>query len=395
VGIHPSKHFVTQNRTNVQRRTGWFLIWRAYRFRHIFGLMGRLDVFQEFKPGSLLATVVSVTGSGYRRPGARMIFRADGTRRGSVSGGCLERELIRHGSALAQNGPVTVLYDTRSEEFLDPGKFGTGCEGVVAILLQRFEDVGFLDDLTTCLEDAVLAQIWDGPAAQIGSAILWREGACVEHGLKMFGGLKECVDAVLLSGESVNLNVLDRGWKIFVEYLEPRPEILVIGAGPDTRVLSSLAKMMGFTVRVAWHDPLRFSEFPNILCETIEGGSLEAIRVSRNTAIVLMTHDLRLDGRLSQDALQSPAWYVGLMGPKMRTAKVVGKWHEDGWLPGKELTRLHTPVGLDLGGDSPEEVALSVLAEIVALKNKRSGGHLKDRARGIHEPIRELTIQSL
>lgn len=356
--------------------------------------MGNVDLLQTLKPGAFLATVVAISGSGYRRPGARMVFQSDGTRHGSVSGGCLERDLIRHGPGLVAEGPTCVLYDTRSEEFLSGGRFGTGCEGVVAILLQRFEDLGLLQYLEGDFDEAVLAQVWEGPKAMLGAAILWRDGEVREQGLRTFQGLQECAEAALQCRESVNLSVEDRGWKILVEYLEPRPELLIVGIGPDARILASLATTMGFRARIAWHDPIRLAEIPDVLCEALSGSSLKEVRITKKTAIVLMTHDLKLDAQLTQEALQSPAWYVGLMGPKMRTAKVVGTWQRDGWLPGDEITKLHTPVGLDLGGDSPDEVALSILAEIVAIKNQRTGGHLKDRKTGIHSPIPQRSVRS-
>lgn len=354
---------------------------------------------------AVLGTVVDLLGSGYRRPGARILIFDDGTHVGAISGGCLEKDVARNARAWVEDGPKTVLFDTRSNRFEPLGKYGTGCEGVVHLFLQPMPSEAGLDPLAQLAErraagrDAVLFTAY---ACTKEDALLGCVGVLDEDSATWAPGFpSELRPALHQAGEqafaaqrTAGLEVEQDGatWRFLVEYARPSPELVVVGTGADAEALAQVARPLGWRIRVVGTDPIKLGRPGFATADTVclnSAAHAADVEVGRHSYVVQMTHHFEQDTRMLPHWLASPAPYVGLLGPKSRAARLLTQLHEDGALPSPEqLDKLAAPVGLDLGGEAPFEVAVSIVSQIVAHKNGRDGGPLSKRNAPIHEPHR-------
>ena len=360
-------------------------------------LLAAADALARRGVAAVLATVVRVDGSGYRRPGARMLVGADGTRLGTISGGCLERDLVERAIFLTADGPVTIAYDTR------PGGahagLNLGCAGVIHVLLERLG--GAADPLAPLREvldtetPAALATVYRA-ASGLGGRTLFRgtgvppASAHVLNKEERGRDARATEAALTLRDGLPRTVVLPGGGEALVERLDPPPPLLTFGAGEDAMPLVEIAAAAGFAATVLDRRPglSTRDRFPRAAAaRTAEPDALaDVARLTPWSAAVVMTH--RYDDDLDYLAalLRSPVGFVGVLGSKQRTARLLTDLHRRGTSLGPaEMTRLHAPVGLDLGSGSPEEIALSIVAEITAWRNGRAGGPLGDRAAPIYD----------
>lgn len=314
---------------------------------------------------TVLATLVKVEGSSYRRPGARLLTTADGVRIGSISGGCLEEDLVaRARRTLVTRKPELVTYDTTSENDLIWG-VGLGCNGIVHVLLEY---------LPVCPRWAsVMAQQFR-VHAPTSLSVVWRADGEDNLGTHL----------------SSDLQTTPQNSAIFTDHVQPPPRLLVFGAGDDAKPLVRLAKELGWHITVADPRPefATKSRFP-LADEIVLAQASELVRQINppsDALAVIMTHHYVHDVPLLRDLLPRSLAYVGLLGPKKRAAKILadlqGQGHD--FTPA-QLQRLHAPVGLDLGAETPEEVALSIMSEMRATLAQRDGRPLRDRDRPIHD----------
>lgn len=356
----------------------------------------------------VLGTVVDVRGSSYRKPGARVLIGEDGSRVGLISGGCLEKDVVRNAFAWTAEGPEVVLFDTRGDRLNPQGDYGTGCDGLVWLMLERWPggaDIDPLAEIATTWETgepAVLATVCavrDGDevigarALQRGEETTWSRGVSERVRSALGPHLDAASDWSRPS--TIELNFGDSAVSVLVEPLRPPPELLVYGAGDDTQPLARIATEMGWDVRVADRWPAlvtrdRFPDAAELVCEPMERLASHAAP-GRGSHVVLMTHNLSDDATLLPELLDSEASWIGLLGPRRRTARLIQMLAERGQLPPPEsIDRVQTPVGLDLGGDAPEEVALSIIAAITAHRHDRDGGLLQQTERSIHPAHRTV-----
>jgi xanthine/CO dehydrogenase XdhC/CoxF family maturation factor len=370
---------------------------------------------------AVLGTVVELLGSGYRRPGARILIFDDGRHVGAISGGCLEKDVARNAQAWIADGPQTVLFDTRSNRFEPLGKYGTGCEGVVHLLLEPTPPPSGLDPLEALAElrgfgadeaarDGVLVTSYaaSAPDAALGCVAIverdqvrWAEGF-PQH---LRSAVHEAARGALTDQRTCGLRVPDQPsdqpsgqqaeWRFLIEYVRPPIELVVVGTGPDAEALVRVAAPLGWRVRVVGTDPTKLDARRFDGADTVclpSASHAGEVDLTPHSYVVQMTHHFEQDARMLPHWLDSPAPYVGLLGPKSRTGRLMTQLFEDGALPDTEqldsnwLDKLATPVGLDLGGEDPYEVAVSIVSEIVARKNGRRGGALSERQGSIHEP---------
>lgn len=354
----------------------------------------------------VLGTVVDVAGSSYRRPGARMLVDRDGERVGLISGGCLERDVVKRAFEWTEEGARTVLFDTRSDELHPEGPYGTGCEGVVKILLERVGP----DDASPL---SMLRDVIEGRESRTAATVFAAEGEESLVGERfMHGGegsrlsniprpLRTELHDVLAEAEewsrpkSVTLTADPLRIRLLVEPLRPPIDLVVFGAGDDARPVARLAGDMGWDVRVA--DPraslATSSRFPGARELYTDPAEVLADRVDvgDQSYVVVMTHDFEMDAELIPDLLESEAPYVGLLGPRSRTRRLIERLRDRGRLPDPDrLDRLQTPVGLDLGAEAPSEVALSIVSAVLAADKGGSGEPLQQREGRIHEPHERL-----
>ena len=312
---------------------------------------------------AVLGTLVSVEGSSYRRPGARLLCLADGTHCGSISGGCLEEDLKEQArQVLASGAARTVTYDTTTENDLVWG-VGLGCQGIVRILLERLpaERPTWVETLR-----ANLAQRRPTPLI-------------VHHGGPTPGGTQ------LAEGASATYPANE----VFLETIAPAPALVVFGAGDDAQSLVGIAKTLGWHLtvadtRAAYVTAVRFPQADRLL--VAPAGELAArTGLAAGDYAVILTHRYSDDLELLRTLLPRPLAYLGLLGPRKRTERLLAQLRTEGLSLGAGmLEKLHAPVGLDLGSRTPESVALAIIAEVQARRSGRPAGFLRDRPGPIH-----------
>lgn len=307
-----------------------------------------------------LATLVKVEGSSYRRPGARLLLRADGTRIGSISGGCLEEDVMeRARRVLATGRPELAVYDTTAENDLVWG-VGLGCQGVVRVFLEQ-----------------VPAIRPDWVAALRGNLHERRDTSLlVEYAGPAPGGTR-------LAGTA------GPGDTLFHETIPAPPALIICGAGDDAQPLARLAKEAGWHVTVAdsrsaYATADRFPGADRIIAAPL-AEIPTTLRLDARTFAVVMTHRYVDDREFLRMLLPRDCAYLGQLGPRTRTDRLLAELKADGLAPtSAQLAKLHAPVGLDLGGSTPETVALAILAEMQARLTGRTPGFLRDRPGPIH-----------
>jgi xanthine dehydrogenase accessory factor len=310
---------------------------------------------------SVLATLAAVEGSSYRRPGARMLVTAGRARIGSISGGCLEEDLIERSARVAASGRAElVVYDTTAENDVVWG-VGLGCHGVVRILLEALPvrpawACAVADNLRAG-RATDLAVVWQDPRVPLGT----RLGDTATAGLP-------CV---------------------FRERVEPPTSLAIFGAGDDARPLARMALELGWRVTVADPRPAMLTEarFPAVFALVLGPADELVARAAPlpGSLAVVMTHHYRHDLPLMSHLLPLPLAYLGLLGPKRRSERILAELAARGLnVTAEMLARLRAPVGLDLGADAPEGVALSIIAEMTAVLSGRDGRPLRERDRPIH-----------
>ena len=342
---------------------------------------------------AVLATVVRIDGSAYRSIGARMLVLDHGERIGSVSGGCLEHDIVKKAFWLTAEGPTVVPFSTRTEE--DSRPYGMGCEGVVYVLLERVRPSSPcvpVELLAACRQarapGALATVVVSSRRADhlsdvaVGDhVVVWPDGrlsgrigdpTLTEH---VGRELRDC----LRSG-SAQRSVEHHGSavEILFELVEPPRSLVVFGGGDDAMPVVRIAKELGWHVTVAdgrahYATTARFP-LADLVVVTQPNAPLGGVRVPTGAACVVMTHSFEQD-RAALAALSAlPIGYLGLLGPRARRDALL-----QDLAPIDCVTGLHSPVGLDIGSDSPEEIALAIVAEAHACLAGRSGGPLRDR----------------
>ena len=295
--------------------------------KEIIEILSSVSSFADGEKG-ILATVINVNGSGYRLPGARMLMLADGQTVGTVSGGCLEADVLERAKKVRESGnPEVFTYDTTGNED-SVFSLNMGCRGVIDILLEPVD------------KDSPLI-------SEMRAAYERREAS---------------------------------------ENVEVPVAVMLYGAGADAVPFVRIASELGWQVTVHDHRPafLTGSRFPNafaLVSQIIDQPPV--ISSDDRTAGVIMTHNYTRDRIVLPALLKSNVFYVGALGPKRRTEQILDELADD--LTPEQLARLYAPVGLDIGADTPESIALSIIGEIQSVLKTRNGGHLRDRQGSIYD----------
>ncbi|MEV7286274.1 XdhC/CoxI family protein [Streptomyces sp. NPDC093252] len=356
-----------------------------------------------------VATVVAVSGSAPRRPGAALAVDGDGTAIGSVSGGCVESavyELCRQ--ALQDGQPVLERFGYSDD---DAFAVGLTCGGVIEVLVVpvRAGDparpvLAAALGAAAAGEAVALARIVSGPARLLGRALAVRPaghpGTAVEGGFGVHPDLDRTAAAearaLLDTGRTGTLEIGARGSRcgapltLFVESVVPPPRMIVFGAIDFASALVRVGRFLGYRVTVCDARPVfatraRFPDADEIVVDWPHR-YLESTEVDARTVLCVLTHDAKFDVPLLRLALRLPVAYVGAMGSRRTHLDRAGKLRAVG-VTDAELARLRSPIGLDLGARTPEETALSIAAEIVAARRGGTGVSLT----GAHTPIHHDT----
>jgi xanthine/CO dehydrogenase XdhC/CoxF family maturation factor len=370
-------------------------------------ILEALDALAAEGRRGVLATIVEVTGSTYRRPGARMLIDGDGNATGLLSGGCLEGDLAERARAVLEDGrPRTVRYDMSTQEDLVWG-LGLGCAGTVRVLLERVEGPAdpFPAFLAGCAEarrcGAIATVFGAGEDDSILGRHLWADADGSIHGSLGDASLGEAVTPDLREALAAarhdrprwsdrRYDVEGRVSEVLLESLVPPPRVVLFGGGADAVPLTRMANGLGWHVTVVDHRPAfavrdRFPQADAVVLAA--PGDLEArLDLGTHSVAVVMTHKYLHDVELLRVLLRIPLRYLGLLGPKARAERLLSELAEQGVQPVEGLDgRIHGPVGLDIGAETPEEIALSAVAEIQAVLTGRRGGFLSERDGPLHD----------
>jgi xanthine dehydrogenase accessory factor len=348
----------------------------------------------------VLATVVRVTGSSYGGVGARMLIRPDGSTVGLVSGGCLESDLAEHARRVNEGGRSEVVrYDTRDDDDA-PWGLGLGCNGMIDVLLEPFqpERANYFAKLLRCALVAdvpsvlatVISSRTGADSAAIGAHALvtgnkvektggWGKGICLAKATANVG-------EAIAAGRRGLVRDLD-GTEVAYEVVAPATQLVVCGSGPDARPIARIASDLGWDVTVVDHRGVsdeRAARFPGARLAGCEESTKlsDSVRLTPRTAAVVMSHHVTRDTGYIESLLHACVAYIGVLGPRGRTEKMLSTLGDAETL--KTKPNLFFPVGMDIGGEGPDAIALAIIAEISAVLGERSGGHLRDKKGALH-----------
>jgi xanthine dehydrogenase accessory factor len=365
----------------------------------------------------VLASVVRTEGTTYRGVGSRMVVRGDGTMIGLLSGGCLEAELGARAARVRDSGEAEIMsYDGRSDDELIWG-VGLGCNGLVEILLERRDASGaralgeilsrVLDGDSKCVIATVVRAAGAG-APDVGArAFVQNSVAIARDGMWGDAGLLEAAIADASSGPVRERHGMTLEYAISsgargplddavtaelsYELVAPTVDLIICGSGPDVVPVSRLAVSLGWTVTVVDPRPAALipaERFPG--ARVVECGHSEllatVIAPTARTAAIVMSHNYERDLDYLDALARTDVAYIGMLGPRARTERLLRDLDARGReVPADARSRIHAPIGLDLGGDGADAIALSIIAEVSAVMHARPGTHLRERDASIHE----------
>ncbi|TCD07606.1 XdhC/CoxI family protein [Pedobacter frigidisoli] len=342
-----------------------------------------------------LATVVKVEGSSYRRPGARMLITEDGILTGAISGGCLEGDALRKAlSAIYQQENKLVVYDTTDE---DDAKFGVqlGCNGIVHILFEpilvgeRLNPIELLMAANGKREDCVVATLFSienknqpGTVMSfIGDNVLEKVSSEISGSLK-----NDAFDVLKLKiSRFETYSIEGSEYEAFLEFIPPPLRLIIAGAGNDAQPLSSIANTLGWETIIADGRPAHATtqRFPcaNHVLIANPGELVRQVDIDAHTAFVLMTHNYNYDLDLLKRLIPTQVLYIGTLGPKKKLIRMLDELALN---TVENQERIHGPIGLDIGAETAEEIAVAIVAEIKAVFSGASGIRLKNKKEPIH-----------
>jgi xanthine dehydrogenase accessory factor len=339
----------------------------------------------------VIGTIISTKGSTYQKTGAKCFISEDRKLTGLLSGGCVEADMMEHAVKVLETGkPAVIHYDFYGEEDIVWG-LGVGCNGKMNIFLQPYLpkkqperaemiDQYFLQSLQKQLHAVTIVnakdknlqgKMWilDPFKSNDDSLITVSEIAKDYQNRK--NNLKN--EMVYLGGE--------KELYVYYESLSPPPHLKVFGAGPDAIPLVKMAKNLKWIVTVLDHRPTYCNEnnFPDAdFIHVYPKGSVPEVSLNENTYVIIMTHNFLHDQEILESIIHSNAAYIGLLGPRKRTAQLIESSQILKFNP--DIQQIHSPIGLDIGAKTPEEIAFSILAEIMMVYRGGTGRKLSELA---------------
>ena len=347
-----------------------------------------------------LATVVQVDGSAYRRPGARMLVSEDGELTGAISGGCLEGDALRKAqTVIFQQKSMLVTYDTTDE---DDQKFGVGlgCNGIIHVLIEPIDyhnTINPIELLKIAISDRVSCKLITvfsvkySKQEQIGTKVLLKENQIIGDTTGIENSLWLKIQAET-EGNDYNLTIIRKYEEFdevqaFIEVIKPAIRILLFGAGNDTVPLAKMAEILGLEVIVidGRKNLATSARFPSAM-QIITGAGDEVVQkleTDRNSAALLMTHNFEYEAQVLEKLMNLDLPYVGILGPKKKSEKLIERLEMKGMTVNQAT--IYSPMGLDIGAEGSEEIALSILAEVKAVLAKKPATFLRNKKGPIHE----------
>ena len=337
---------------------------------------------------AILATIIAKEGSSYRQVGAKSIILEDGTIHGVLSGGCIEEDLTEHGKdVFLTKKPKQIFYDLRNDEDT-PWGMGVGCNGAITIWLGLIDPVGNRVEAVKILE--ALNKQYDGiDSFYVGTVLSsYNEEILPLNTFLTLENVHSEKKGILenfhyfTNGKLVNTT-------IFIEKIKPIPNVVIFGAGQDAQTVVEQIKQLHWRVTVVDHRPgyLVEANFPNAdqLYLVKHGEFPNSILFNCNTYVVLMTHHFENDLNYLKGLMKENIPYIGLLGPRKRYMQLKERLEKEGVTILEEVdNNIYTPIGLDIGSETPEEIALSIAAEIMSHRNMASSSSLRYKESPIH-----------
>jgi xanthine dehydrogenase accessory factor len=340
-------------------------------------ILPELEQWQGAHEKIALATVTQTWGSAPRGIGGKMAFTPDDKITGSVSGGCVEGAVIQAGAEVLSSGQAQLLHFGVADE--NAWNVGLACGGQIDVFVQPFYTDLFPQFRAALAANRpyAVATIIRGPADLLGRALLLSDGKLLASSLpgEWEKPVEEAARETLGSGFTRSVAVAE-GVEAFVEVVAPKPALVVVGGAHMSIALTRLAAVIGYSTVVV--DPRRAfgseARFPHIdrLIQAWPEEAFAELDLNSATAIVMLTHDPKIDDPALALALRSPAFYVGVLGSGSNQARMRDRLREAGLTP-EQIARLHGPIGLKMHAATPEEIGLTIMYEIVAERDKRVG----------------------
>jgi xanthine/CO dehydrogenase XdhC/CoxF family maturation factor len=371
--------------------------------KELYEIIKAYDTATKVGKASVLATVVHLEGSSYRRPGARMLVLEDGLMIGAISGGCLEGDELKKALlTFTEKKSRLVTYDTSDEEDVNVG-IQLGCEGVIQVLFEFidsanvFNPIELLRKVTANRQQAVVVTLFDltdKKNGQIGTSLVKEQNGTITDAMQQ-SALKELikhdVNEAMLNGQSAVINYASKGiiCNAFIECIFPPISLVVVGAGNDAISIMQIATVLGWEVKVVdgRQTHAKAERFINA-CQVLVSKPelvLQQISIDNRTCFVLMTHNYQYDLQMLKALLATQVHYIGVLGPKKKLLKMLDALKQEGViLTEAMLARIYGPTGLDIGAETPEEIAVSIIAEIQAAFTGKEGTMLKWKQDLIH-----------
>ncbi|MDP4698596.1 MAG: XdhC family protein [Saprospiraceae bacterium] len=350
-----------------------------------------------------LATLVHLNGSSYRRPGARMIVDEEGQLTGAISGGCLEGDALRKAVfCIHTQIPKLVVYDTSDEEDATIG-IQLGCSGIIQVLFEPIDENDPLNPIellkkaihkrqNTVLVTLYAPQIKKGDT--VGTSLLLEDSGEFHNNSSfqfvpetLLLDIKETLTVKKSSFKSYQHN--DNTFNAFLSFISPPISLVIVGAGNDAIPLQSIAETLGWEVTIVdgRHTYAKIERFSSA-CQIIVSKPekvLQQIPIDEKTVFVLMTHNYNYDYAILKALLGKNIPYIGALGPKKKLDNMITDLKAKNiFLNEKQKNILYGPVGLELGAETPAEIALSITAEIMSVMNNKKGGSLRNLLTEIH-----------
>lgn len=337
-------------------------------------ILDQLSRWQEAGKDIALATVVQTWSSSPRRPGAKMAVTRDGEIAGSVSGGCVENAVLEAAlDALASQTARLLQFHVTDKTAWD---VGLACGGSLDVFVQPLEQ-RFFDSASQIIrnkEAAVAATVIGGSQELLGRQMLIRDHTVLEGATasEWQQSLLAVADLVSVEGAARREHIHE-SIEVFLEPIVPAPSLIVVGGVHIAIALVSLAKTLGYETvlidpRKGWGNEGRFADADRLVGAWPEE-AFRSVVLTNTSAVVTLTHDPKLDDPALAIALASPAFYVGALGSRSTQEKRRQRLVSSG-VPESQLARLCAPVGIDIGAESPEEIALAILAQVVQARRK-------------------------
>lgn len=338
----------------------------------------------------VLGTIISTQGSTYQKTGAKCFIAGDGRLTGLVSGGCVEGDLKEIAFQVIEDGQAKIVdYDFQDEGDLVWG-LGLGCNGKMTILLEPFtpnRGSANSDQMENWFEQGLNRTIHSITVTKAENPSLIGSKWIIDPEIEEYNHIPftGIINNYLSAKESRPNSILvtidgNEGFQVFYDTISPPPRLVLFGAGPDAIPLVQMAKKIKWHVTVLDHRPAfinrqNFAEADDLIC--YKSGTTPLVHLDANTFIVIMSHHFSQDQMMFKEVINSEAAYIGLLGPRKRTNEI-GKGLELNNHP--NLNKIYSPIGLDIGSVTPEEIALSIIAEITMVYRGRAGNKLTKKA---------------